>query len=425
MSARLAGLALVALVAAGCATDDGALAEGARYVSDADFREARLAASFVAPENGYSGLRIERYGEQWSALEPWNPPVRAVTEADVGAFVDDPWRPSTAEGGALRPVLGELEWTEEALLALGEQAFERYPVQLADTIGEATASREALERGGLWVDDRARVGGLVRVRVADGSEHFAVTCATCHARTDDRGRLVHGATNPRFDWGAIAYDRALARGGDPDALAYLLTWGPGQVDVTPDDADNAAAITDLRGVSRHRYLHWAGTIENDLVALALRLETLLITSVQQARRPPREVAFALALYVWRMGEGGAPGDAASEPEGARQFERHCASCHGADGEVPTPRVRIADVGTDPAVGESRTRGTGFYRTPSLWRVVERRQLLHDGSIESLEALLDPARLGDAPGHDWGTQLDPAERAALIRFTRTIGAARGE
>lgn len=411
---------LAASLLAACASEE-ALERGARYVDDSAFREDVLAATLVDPDNGYSALRLDRYGTDWAALDDWDPPVRPVTERDIGAFADDPTRPSTPEEGELAPVLGgSVEWTEEALLALGRRAFEELPVQIADTIGATTESREALERYGLWIDDRGRVGGLVRVRVADGTERFAVTCATCHARTDERGRLVHGATNAAFDWGAIAYDDALARGADPEDVHHLAQWGPGQVDVTPDGVTNAAAITDLRAVAHHDYLHWAGTIDNDLIALAIRLETLLVTSSQQVLRPPREVVFALALYVWRMGDDGLPGDRAAHPEGAELFSTHCATCHAADGSTPRPRVRIGDIGTDRAVGESSMRGTGFYRTPSLWRVGGRRQLLHDGSVSSLEELLDPARLEEVGGHDFGMALTPAERAALIDFLRSIG-----
>jgi len=78
----------------GCAGHDD-LERGARYVDDPGFREAALAASFVDPDNGYSTLRLARYGEDWASLAAWNPPVRPLTEADLGAFVEAPLRPST------------------------------------------------------------------------------------------------------------------------------------------------------------------------------------------------------------------------------------------------------------------------------------------------------------------------------------------
>ncbi|HJL14693.1 MAG TPA: c-type cytochrome [Sandaracinaceae bacterium LLY-WYZ-13_1] len=423
-----AALACALLALSGCADED--LARGRRYVDERAFRRAALEGSLVDPDNGYATLRLDRYATEasgeptgWDARPVWNPPVRPLTADDVGAFVEHPERPSTEAEGSLAPVFdaAELAWTEEALRALGRRAFETFPVQLSASVGAATDAEGSLARYGLWVDDRERVGGLVRVRLGDGSERFAVTCATCHARPDADGALVHGATNHRFDWGAVAHRDALRRGRPAEDVAHLLAWGPGQVDVTPDDRDNPTAITDLRAVRHQPLLHWAGTLENDLVALAIRLETLIVTSMGESVRPPREVAFALALYLWRMGEAGAAGDAAGEPEGAALFDRHCASCHGADGSVARARVPLAQVGTEPSVGESATRGTGHYRVPSLWGVAGRTQLLHDGRVDSLEALLDPARLDTVPGHAWGTSLDADERAALIRFARTIGA----
>ncbi len=43
--------------------------------------------------------------------------------------------------------------------------------------------------------------------------------------------------------------------------------------------------------------------QRDLVSLAIRLETLIIVSNGEALRPPREVALALATYVWSLGDG--------------------------------------------------------------------------------------------------------------------------
>lgn len=411
----------LALLLLGCAPElDGELGG---YLDDAEVRARALEDSFVDPSNGYSQLRLERYSSDWASLPESNPPVRPLVESDIGAFVDEP----TRETEGLTPVLDEdvvdgAMVDEAALLELGRRAFETYPVQIADVIGEASSDRERLERYGLWVDDRGHVGGLVRVRVP-GGERFAVTCATCHSRTDDDGRLVRGATNAAFDWGRITYDAYVERGQDPSGFAHLAEWGAGQVDVTPDGVHNAAAMTDLRATSRHRYLHWAGTLENDVIALAIRLETLIITSSQQTLRPPREVALGLALYVWSLGEGGEPADPGSEPRGAELFAAQCAGCHGADGSVPTPRIRLDVVGTDRAVGDSVMRGTGFYRTPSLWRVAERRQLLHHGAVQSLEELMSPERLETVPGHLWGTDLDEPDRTALLRFVRQIGAQR--
>ena len=410
--------ALLMIVLGGCASEVGD--ERSRYLNEAGFRRDVLEASLVRDDNGYARLRLDAYGlgdEGWDALPAWDPPVRPATLDDLGRFVTD--RDGESEG-PFEPLLrGDPPRTDAELLELGRRAFERYPVQLTPSVGRALDDDARLEQSGLWVDEREHVGGLVRVRVADGTERFAVTCATCHARSDG-GALVHGAASPTFDWGVVAHRAAVEAGRPPEAIEDLLGWGPGRIDVTPDGAQNPAAIADLRATRHQPYLHWAGTLHNSRLALAIRLETLLITSMREALRPPRLVAYALARYVWSLGEDGAAGDVREHPMGAASFARHCASCHGADGSTPRDRVPLETIGTDRAVGDSTTRGTGFYRVPSLWRVGERTRLLHDGSVATVAELLDGSRLDSAPGHEYGLGLSAVERDALAAFVSTIG-----
>jgi hypothetical protein len=88
------------------------------------------------------------------------------------------------------------------------------------------------------------------------------------------------------------------------------------------------------------------------------------------------------------------------------------------------------VGTDPTLGESLVRGTGNYRVPSLHGVGTRGPLLHDGTVPSLAAMFDPARVtapypsrlhgaGAIPGHPFGLSLDGDDRAALLAFLGEI------
>src|SRR5205814_1995227 len=104
------GIALIAI--AGCAAPD----EGARYLGDRGFRRERLVASLVAPENGYSRARLERYatgGEgDWEALPEWNPRVAggavvaglANRRLDCGGVVGGGWG---AGRGGVAAALGE------------------------------------------------------------------------------------------------------------------------------------------------------------------------------------------------------------------------------------------------------------------------------------------------------------------------------
>jgi hypothetical protein len=104
------------------------------------------------------------------------------------------------------------------------------------------------------------------------------------------------------------------------------------------------------------------------------------------------------------------------------MERACASCHAPDGFTGAP-VPLAVAGTDPTLGLSPERGTGFYRVPSLRGAGTRGPLLHDASAKDLDTFFDPARIdpgftggrdgGPIPGHVWSLALPDDDRAAVL------------
>jgi mono/diheme cytochrome c family protein len=251
----------------------------------------------------------------------------------------------------------------EALRALGEQAFFHYPAQLWQARGEY----------------------LVSVPTAVGPR-TAATCATCHD------------------------------GGAPGVASATLDvgLGAGRVDVTTADGSEPLRIPDLRPVRDQRYLHASAAVrQRDLIALAIRIETLIITAHHETERPPPIVALALATYLWSLAPAPPPAPSTdAERHGAALFGDRCAGCH-ASGEP----VAVERVGTDPAAARSRDRGTGTYRPPSLRGVRDRALLLHDGSIHSLVELLDPERI--APGHRFGTSLSAGDRSDLVAFLSTL------
>lgn len=393
----------------------GDLALGYRFVHERSFRREALLASLVNPQNGYSQLRLERYalkGSGWDELPTFNPLVRPVTLDDIGRFSEDQ---GLRTAGEFEPAFVDIEWTHEGLIAAGKRAFERYPLQVDEPSGSALDDERALARSGHWIDKRGHVGGLVRMRLEDGREAFSKTCTTCHASPDDQGELIHGRSQADFNLGQLLYDYY----GQP--WVQGLAWGPGQVDVTSDAQINAAAMIDLRPIRYQRRLHWAATLFNSLEALAVRVDTLIITSHGQRKRPPREVSFAIAYYLWSLGEPPKTTRALTEQEqrGRDHFNTHCAACHHEDGTTGPP-VPLEVIGTDPAVGQSSERGTGHYRVPSLWLVGDRTQLMHHGQARTLERLLDPERLETIPGHPFGLTLSEDERADLIAFVKQIG-----
>lgn len=374
---------------------------GARYVDDAAFRRAELEASLVNPSNNYSQIRLERYTEeQWGALPEWNPLATPIGIADTAAPAD-----------ALGPTFERLDidsvpWEETALVELGRRAFFGYPVQLATYVRSATGDATRASQFGLWIDGPS-LGATLWTELPSGHTESAVTCATCHASKNERGEIVAGINNADLDVSGMIAAESGGSGG---------SWGPGRVDVTPDGIDNAAAITDLRAVRFQVALHKAATVRNGLVPLAIRIETLAITSLQEAFRPPRKLAFAMALYLWQLEAVPVKRPDTASDRGAAVFADACASCHKPPG-FSGPSVAIEIVGTDPAVGMSPDRTTGSYRVPSLHGVGDRKRLLANGAVLDLAELLDGDRA--APGHRFGVDLGEAEEADLIAYLETL------
>ncbi|MEL6178904.1 MAG: hypothetical protein AAFS10_08115, partial [Myxococcota bacterium] len=319
------------------------LEQGHRYLEDEAYARWALEQSLVTHTNGYARLRLASYTpERWGALPLWNPPSVAATSSEAAA--DKATVPAAPEEPATLA-----QWVE-----LGRRLFGGYPTQLASYAKVALRDPELAERFGLWRSAELGWGGVVWTQLPDGSWETALTCASCHAAPQD-GVLVWGLNNTRLDLGAWM---AQANG---DWTSPALGWGPGRVDVTGDGADNPVAIPDLRPLRHQTHLHRTGSVRNDPIALAVRLETLIITSHNQAVRPPRWVALALALYLWDL--GAQPSEAVEEVQtaahqrGRALAEAQCASCHQPPGWSGPP-VALSVVGTDPAVGLSTSRGTG-------------------------------------------------------------------
>jgi mono/diheme cytochrome c family protein len=402
------------------------------YLDDVAYRRAALVASLVNPQNGYSQLRLAHYAtnddNDWDRLPEWNPAAENIAAAEL----DAPGGATLSLSSAAAPLTLPDDVTAEddpALLALGEAAFHRYPVQLATYFGGALRSRDTAAQIGLWIDDARGVGGLVRARMGDGSVQIAETCSTCHASPGANG-IVDGLPNAHLDAGAAI----LAAGGpeDPSTTAAVAAWGPGRLDVTTTTGTEPARIPDLRPVRWLTHLQQDATLaKHDRTALAIRIETLVITSNGLVLRPPRIVALALAAYISSLADGLPLADTAAtaSPHGAELFAGNCASCHTLPA-LTGPPVPLGVVGTDPTLGLSASRGTGFYRVPSLHGVGSRGPLLHDGTVPSVSAMLDPSRPtasfterlhgpGPVEGHPFGLGLSPDDRAALIAYLEML------
>lgn len=421
---RFSGALLGGALLAGCDAPTDALR---RYLDDPAARREALEQSLWFRDNDYARLRLARFAVKtapgWDGLPLWLPeaaPVRIgpVTQPCPLPLPD----PLPAGGAALR----------EALVRIGEAAFFDYPVQLVGGFDRVAADPAQAAAYGLWrsraptdaPDAAPRQGGLLRVELPGGTA-LSLSCATCHA---SGAPVQPGRPNQALDLGALAQDQ-----GAPGA-----PWGPGRVDVTPDGVDNPAAIPDLRLVALQRYLHHDATLRNDdpdraPVALAVRIETLIVTALGQGGRPPPAVALGLALYLrgLPLSPPAPPSSsaAAAAARGQALFAGRCAGCHAAPDGAGEP-VPLEIIGTDAALGRSRERGTGAYRAPTLRAVADRGALLHDGAVPDVAALLDPARLdpgyrgglrgaGAVPGHTYGLELSAADRGDLLTYVRGL------
>ncbi|HEX5631655.1 MAG TPA: cytochrome c, partial [Gemmatimonadales bacterium] len=373
-----------------------------------------LERSLVSRENEYAKIRLAKYPTAWDLLPVFNPPARVVVAADLS---DKPTPPAAEEFAPLEISAAARAGDTAALIALGEAAYYRYPVQVVHHFDPALRSPEAAQKYGLWIDPARGVGGLIRVRLPDGSTPISYTCATCHVRAALDGRLEVGLANTRFDIGRITYDHQAAQGYPPSR--DLLTWGPGRADVSTPEGTQPIRIPDLRPTKHLLHLQHNATVQHTSpTALAIRLETLLVAANGEKHRPPREATLGLALYLYTLATPPAATAPPAEPTLARGlavFADRCAACH----LPPTftgPPVPLDRVGAD-AIGHSKYRGTGSWRVPSLLGVATRGPLLHDASVPNLAALLSDRPAG-AP-HRFGADLSETARADLIAYVSSL------
>lgn len=390
VTAPAVAIALSTACGVSTATDD----VDVPFLDSRAYRRAVLEEAVVNPDNGYSRVRLQNYAVPggWDDLEEWRPMVAPVTTADFGTF---------DEAGFRNEVAVDADWalastSHEDLIELGRRAFDRYPMATDARLAVPLRAREDADATGIWVDSAGRVGGLVAVQTDAATQQVAWTCATCHASVRD-GEWVVGRSNPDIDVAAM-YRLA----GAPNAATE--SWGPGRIDPSRDRTNNPSVVPDLRAIRKQSHLHWTATLENSLPALAVRVDTLLIVSQEERRRPPREVAYALAYYLWNL----EPPTRSRATEGAALFEQHCADCHHADGTVAEPL---------PLPWEDRypERGTGLYRVPSLAGIADRARLLHDGSVPSVAHMLrDPPT-----SHPLLPSLSQDDQRALTTYVEAL------
>ena len=415
-------------------TDAWILSQAERYLDDPAFRRRILEASLANPTNVYSAVRISAYGKPdtgWDTLPVWIPRAAPVTDdtaralragehlvlADDAAPLWDGTRPTTMD-----------DW-----VALGRRVFFEYPLRPEVFAEHALAHPSVAEEIGVGPGPDGTWPGFVAFVDLDQRARVGITCALCHVAIEDDAMVI-GRAHRRLDYGQmrLAYHRDTGVPLDDDLAARMATWGPGRADITQDDDEDPVAIPDLWRVREQTHLTQAGTLRHvHPAALAIRQETQILHANRERTRPPRELAWALAMYVYSLTpparDEPAPSTLAST--GAALFDTHCRSCHAEPNGTGTP-IDAALVGTEPSLANGGARGTGKYRPAPLVRIADAAPYLHHGVVPSLEALLGTERFspdytegvrgpGPIEGHRFGTTLPQAERDALLAYLRTL------
>ena len=418
-------------------SEQGMLAEATLYLDNADFRRNALVESLANPKNTYSSQRLDAYALKtrgWDLLPEWNPQSYPVTTAMAGELRAH--RALTIAADAPRLWDGKRPTTMAAWVALGREVFFGYPLRVEIFMNWALEHPEVGERVGVRPAEDGSYPGVRLFTDIQGRTSLGITCAICHTSVGEGGRVLVGDARRAFDYGALrlAYHKDTGVPVDPDLARRMRSWGPGRADVTEDDDEDPVAIPDLWGLRHQTALTQAGTIKHaGPTVLAIRQETQLLHSNHQKVRPPRELAYALALFLYSLepeaGARLAAGEAKLVPRGKELFAESCKGCHSnaALGGPPLPAEKI---GTDRALAFGGARGTGRYRPPALLRVSAAAPYFHHGAVPSLEDVLSPARLepsyarsplakGAVPGHAYGTDLPAPDRAALVAYLRTL------
>ena len=397
------------------------------YVSSRAYRRAILERDLVTPEPIYARVRLRHYASadpgSWDELPEVDWPTLPITTDDAAHMAATQQLPELEFPGSLGVSLDvdALPSTREQWIALGERVFFEYPMSAAPSLGRALRAGVDLREYGVIEHDGAYVG----LRFVDygGRTGVAVTCASCHASLDESGRPSGVRANRNFDLGRLRLEQGGAteqHAVDATPREDLARLGPGRSDVQNDDVFNPYAFADFGGIADMPYLHHTANWYNRGIAtLAIRVETVFINDGRVRSRPPRALMWALAEYLRSLPPPPpthAPSPASERGQAVFEAEG-CDACHTPPLYSSSERVDVDGLSTDPAAGHSPIRGTGTWRVPSLRGVGGNAPYLHHGAFASLEEMFDPGR--EEPGHLFGLDLEPDQRADLLAFLRTL------
>lgn len=190
-----------------------------------------------------------------------------------------------------------------------------------------------------------------------------------------------------------------------------------------------------------RVFFWDGrirTLEEQVIQPIINPVELDMTMEEAAARTglsPTVIAQALAAYVRSILSGDSPYDrylfgdrealTAEQRRGLEVFrgKGNCVACHVGPNfsDEELHNTGVAFMAGDP---EDRGGGSGNFKTPTLREVARTSPYMHDGSLATLEEVVDFYAAGGRPNPNLDSDIaprsfTPSERKALIEFLRSL------
>jgi hypothetical protein len=256
---------------------------------------------------------------------------------------------------------------------------------------------------------------------------------------------------------------------DPLTLAWTDAAAYPMLETPPPETDIPAWWL----LKKKRCLYYGCELKGDFTRSLMQFMTVPGNSGDDIRGAERDFGDVLAfLMTLEPPKFPGPIDARLATLGSKVFEKTCADCHGHAGAYPNKVIPLEKVGTDPArsrfmhelpfaehyakswYGEhSKLEATNGYLAPPLDGVWATAPYLHNASVPTLDAVLDPRkrprvfkrsrdsrdydlkRVGwkyvEEPefdtslygksneGHTFAADLSDEERAAVLEYLKTL------
>lgn len=262
-------------------------------------------------------------------------------------------------------------------------------------------------------------------------ERVGITCALCHSTVDDAvapgiGSRRDGWPNLDLDVGAIV---ALSPVLPEEIKSVFRSWGPGRYDAyfNVDGINDPTVIPPAYGLRDVPLETFTGegpiSYWNAYVAITQMhgrgsfSEPALGIEIHASPDSVNPKLPALLEYQLTLRAPGPPAGVV-DPEGAARGEAlfsgkaACADCHVPPTYTDAPELHDpSETGMDPTL--ARRSVTGRYRTTPLRGLVWHAPYFHDGSAETLAAVVEHY------DEFLGLGLSEAEKSDLVEFLETL------